>query len=82
MNTSPGIRTLNSEGSGPAKALNANPDTVVTLEAILNGANLPSNALNLSAKPGQRMVLQAMGLGPVTFDETQLSSQDLDVPLD
>jgi uncharacterized protein (TIGR03437 family) len=82
VNTSPGIRTLNSEGSGPAKAQNANPDTVVTLEAILNGANLPSNALNLSAKPGQRMVLQAMGLGPVTFDETQLSSQDLDVPLD
>jgi uncharacterized protein (TIGR03437 family) len=82
VTTSVGFETLNFAGSGPArKALNATPDTVLNLDTAVS-SNLPVNALNLSAKPGQRMIVRATGLGPVTFDETQALTQELNAPVD
>jgi uncharacterized protein (TIGR03437 family) len=82
VTTSVGLETWNEAGSGPArKARNANPDTVLTLDTAVS-SNLPINALNLSAKPGQRVVITATGLGPVTVDETQLLAQELNVSAD
>jgi uncharacterized protein (TIGR03437 family) len=82
VTTSAGLETLNEAGQGPArKALNATPDTVLSLDTAVN-PSLPINALNLSAKPGQRMIVRATGLGPVTIDETQALTQELNVPVD
>ncbi|MBI1786141.1 MAG: hypothetical protein HYR60_01145 [Acidobacteria bacterium] len=79
VTTSVGIRTLNDNGSGPAKAWTAPPDTVLRPDpAILQTAN----TLNQSAKPGQLVIVQAAGLGPAAFDETQNLSQELSVPAD
>ncbi len=78
VTTSVGIRTLNSQGNGPAKAFNTTPDTALSQDSTPP----PSNALNQPAKPGQWMVVQATGLGPVGFDETQNLSQEMDVPAD
>ena len=81
VTTSVGLDTRNRVGSGPArKALNATPDTVLNVDTL--SSDQPRNALNLSAKPGQRMVIWATGLGPVTFDETQALAQELNVPVD
>jgi uncharacterized protein (TIGR03437 family) len=73
-----GIRTLNGNGNGPAKAWNAPPDAGLDTDL----STLPVNALNQSAKPGQLLVVQATGLGPVAVDETQNFVQLLDVPAD
>jgi 6-phosphogluconolactonase len=82
VTTSAGLETLHDGGNGPARrALNATPDTVLSLDTAVN-PGLPVNALNLSAKPGQRMVIRATGLGPVTIDETQPLTQELNVPVD
>jgi len=81
--SSVGIRTVNDQGSGPARAFNASPDTVLSGDSITQLFNLPRNALNLSAQPGQVMLIQAMGLGPATIDETQENlTQVLNVPAD
>ena len=76
VTTAVGIRTLSSQGHGPAKAFNAPPDTVGLSEASIQ----TPNTLNQSAKPGQLVVVHATGLGPVTFDETQNLPKELDVP--
>ena len=75
-----GIRTWNEFGSGPARARNADPDT--QLNANTDLSKLPLNSLAQSAKPGQFMVIQAMGLGAVDADETQDFVQSLDNPAD
>ncbi len=80
VQTSVGIRTNNDQGSGLARALNANADTILNGDTFPQVATLPRNALNLSAKPGQLMVVQATGLGPASIDETQFQAQALDVP--
>jgi uncharacterized protein (TIGR03437 family) len=79
VKTSVGIRTLNDNGNGPAKAWTVPPDTVLRPDPSL--LQTP-NTLNQSAKPGQLTIVQATGLGPVTFDETQDLSQELAVPSD
>jgi uncharacterized protein (TIGR03437 family) len=82
VTTSPGLETRNEAGSGPARrAWNASPDTVLNLDTVVN-SNLPVNALNQSARPGQRMIVRATGLGSVAYDETQALTQELSVPLD
>ena len=82
VTTSVGIRTNNDLGSGPARAFNANPDTVLNGDTLPQVSNLPRNALNLSAKPGQLMVVQTTGLGPISVDETQVQVLPLDIPAD
>ena len=78
VTASVGIRTLNDFGSGPAKAWTAPADTVLPPdESILQPTNL-----SRSAKPGQLVFVQATGLGPATFDETQDLSQELSVLVD
>ncbi|HEX4596105.1 MAG TPA: beta-propeller fold lactonase family protein, partial [Bryobacteraceae bacterium] len=78
VTTSVGIRTVNDQGSGPARARNATPDTGLNTDI----SSLPLNALNQSATPGQFMLVQATGLGPISGDETQNLTQVLDVPAD
>jgi uncharacterized protein (TIGR03437 family) len=79
VTTSVGIRTVNDLGSGPARARNATPDTGLNTDIT----SLPLNALNHSATPGQFILVQATGLGPVTTDETQQNlTQVLAVPAD
>jgi uncharacterized protein (TIGR03437 family) len=78
VTTSVGIRTVNDQGSGPARARNARPDTGLNTDI----SSLPLNALNQSATPGQFMLVQATGLGPISGDETQNLTQVLDVPAD
>lgn len=56
-----GIFTRNQAGSGPGIVQNYNSAT-----------DQPVNALTAPARPGQVMILWGTGLGPVTFDETQL----------
>lgn len=78
VSTSVGIRTRNDEGSGPARAANATPDT--SLDSDIS--TLPANTLSQSAKPGQFMLISAMGLGAATFDESKGELQVLDLPAD
>jgi uncharacterized protein (TIGR03437 family) len=56
-----GIFTRNQAGSGPGIVQNYNSAT-----------DQPVNALTAPVRPGQVMILWGTGLGPVTFDETQL----------
>jgi uncharacterized protein (TIGR03437 family) len=64
-----GIFTRNQAGSGPGIVQNYNSAT-----------DQPVNALTAPVRPGQVMILWGTGLGPVTFDETQLPKVgDLDV---
>jgi uncharacterized protein (TIGR03437 family) len=76
VTTSVGIRTLNDNGQGPAKAFSAPPDTVLSPD--LSIIRKP-NTLNQSAMPGQLVIVQATGLGPATGDETQNLPQELSV---
>lgn len=79
VSASPSIRTLNEIGTGPARAYNVPADATGLTDALLQ----VRNSLVQSAKPGQRMVVQAMGLGAVQADETQPStSVQLDTPVD
>ena len=76
VTTSVGIRTLNDNGQGPAKAFIASPDTPLSPDpSILQNPN----TLNQSAMPGQLVIVQATGLGPATGDETQGAPQELSV---
>jgi uncharacterized protein (TIGR03437 family) len=64
-----GIFTRNQAGSGPGIVQNYNSAT-----------DQPVNALTAPVRPGQVMILWGTGLGPVSFDETQLPRVgDLDV---
>jgi len=64
-----GIFTRNQAGSGPGIVQNYNSAT-----------DQPVNALTTPVRPGQVMILWGTGLGPVSFDETQLPQVgDLDV---
>jgi uncharacterized protein (TIGR03437 family) len=74
----PGIRTLNGQGNGPAKAYNVPPEIVELTEAAIQ---IP-NALNQAAKPGQLMIVQGTGLGATTADETQNALQEMDAMAD
>jgi len=56
-----GIFTRNQAGSGPGIVQNYNSAT-----------DQPVNALTAPVRPGQVMILWGTGLGPVSFDETQL----------
>lgn len=77
VRTSVGIGARNATGYGPSVAWNVPPDIPIRLdESILQ---IP-NTLNQSAKPGQTMVIQATGLGPVAVDETGEFLLELDVP--
>jgi uncharacterized protein (TIGR03437 family) len=75
VSTSVGIRTRNQQGSGAAIAYHAPPGTMLSPGITFSSPNTLSQA----AKPGQLVAMQATGFGPVTFDETQNLSQDLDV---
>jgi uncharacterized protein (TIGR03437 family) len=79
VTTSVGIATNNGAGSGPAAQAVNNPDPA---NIATGSPNQTLNALNQSVKPGQTMAVRATGLGPVTFDETQGLSQELDIPVD
>jgi hypothetical protein len=59
--------------------MNAASDTVLNLDTVMS-SNLPSNALHRPAKPGQRIIITATGLGAVSGDESQASAQELNVP--
>jgi len=64
-----GIFTRNEAGSGPGIVQNYNSAT-----------DQPVNALTAPVRPAQVMILWGTGLGPVSFDETQLPRVgDLDV---
>jgi uncharacterized protein (TIGR03437 family) len=67
-----GIFTRNQAGSGPGIVQNYNSAT-----------DQPVNALTAPVRPAQVMILWGTGLGPVTFDETQLPQVgDLNVEVD
>ena len=81
VTTSVGIRSRNDQGSGPAVAWEVPPDTVLAPDpSLIQDQN--ANNLNQSAKPGQLVIVQATGLGPVSLDETQNLTQELAVPAD
>jgi len=74
-----GLRALGGNGYGPAKAWNVPADAPLVLDESL--IQIP-NALELTAKPGQRMVIQGTGLGAVSVDETAADFvQPVDVPV-
>jgi len=74
-----GLRTLNDQGSGPAQSWILPPDTPLRPDpSVLQ----TPDTLKQSVKPGQLVVVQATGLGPVTFDETQNLFQELSIPAD
>ena len=77
--TSVGIATRSDRGYGPAVAFNVPPDNPLVLNESL--VQIP-NTLSVSAKPGQIMLLQGTGLGPVTVDETVGFLLELDIPAD
>ncbi|MCC6366041.1 MAG: beta-propeller fold lactonase family protein [Bryobacterales bacterium] len=79
VRTSVGLRTRNAQGGGPAVAWSVPPDTVLRPDPALVQNAI---SLNQSVKPGQIVILQATGLGPVTADETTDFFQELDVPAD
>jgi uncharacterized protein (TIGR03437 family) len=67
-----GIFTRNQAGSGPGIVQNYNSAT-----------DQPVNALTAPVRPAQVMILWGTGLGPVTFDETQLpQAGDLNVEVE
>jgi len=67
-----GIFTRNEAGSGPGIVQNYNSAT-----------DQPVNALTAPVRPAQVMILWGTGLGPVSFDETQLPQVgDLDVEVE
>ena len=67
-----GIFTRNEAGSGPGIVQNYNSAT-----------DQPVNALTAPVRPAQVMILWGTGLGPVSFDETQLPRVgDLDVEVE
>ena len=69
---SPGIGTRPNSGYGPAFAWNVPPGTPIALnESILQVAN----TIMVSSRPGQTMVLNATGLGPVYADDTTRLTQ-------
>lgn len=83
VKTSVGIRSANDRdlsgggtGLGPAVAWNVPPGAEIRPDPAL--LQVPNN-WNQPARPGQTVVIQATGLGPVTADET---SAQLLLPLD
>ncbi len=79
VQSSVGLRTLNKQGTGPAKAFAAPPDTVPRPDPALLQNPV---TLSQSATPGQLVIVQATGLGAVTIDETLDLIQELSVPAD
>jgi uncharacterized protein (TIGR03437 family) len=71
-----GLRALSDTGYGPAKAWNVPADAPLVLDSSLT--QFP-NTLHQPAKPGQRIVIQGTGLGPVAADETVDFVQALNV---
>jgi uncharacterized protein (TIGR03437 family) len=82
VTTSVGLATRSRTGNGPTlETMNASSDTVLSLDTVMS-SNLPSNALHRPAKPGQRIIIEATGLGAVSGNESQASAQELSVPAD
>jgi uncharacterized protein (TIGR03437 family) len=79
VQASVGLRTRDDAGRGPAVAWSVPPDTVLRPDPALLEKVI---SLNQSVKPGQIVILQATGLGPVAADETTDFTQELDVPVD
>lgn len=81
VRTSVGIRSkghARDTGAGPSLSWNVPLDAQIRLDQSL--IQIP-NALNQSARPGQVVVVQGTGLGPVTGDETSLQLlQEVDTP--
>lgn len=69
VRTAVGIFSVNQKGSGPGVLQNVNTETDRPVNTVIN-----------SAKPGQAMILWAVGLGPITGDDaTGIFAGQLDV---
>ncbi|MCC6391257.1 MAG: beta-propeller fold lactonase family protein [Bryobacterales bacterium] len=79
VRTSMGLRASSNAGRGPAVAWSVPPDTVLRPDPALVQNSI---SLNRSAKPGQIVILQGTGLGPVAADETTDFFRELDLPVD